>query len=131
MHCRVYQACQIAMCVNMPLLSFFVYLPLYIYCLCILYIHPPTLPRLGDAPFILVVNLMIPGPPFLSLVFSWGAEIDPESMPADSTADSQSVATSIAGDNSDEDDLSLTSPVDRALARYWDIGGGYIMKMRW
>lgn len=72
------------------------------------------LSRLGDAPFALVVNLMIPGPPFLSLVFVWGAEIDPESMPAE--ADSQSVATSVVGD-SDEDELSLLSPVDRALAR--------------
>lgn len=80
----------------------------------------PIACRNSKAPFTFVVQLMVPGPPFLSLVMAWAADYDPSKPANMDTPIHQTEAHPAFSPRADPDsDSELTqSPFDLCLARY-------------
>ena len=73
--------------------------------------------RESKAPFTFVVQLMVPGPPFLSLTMAWAADYDPSARPPSETPHSPEGHASFAGIDGDSDSELVKSPFDLCLAR--------------
>lgn len=75
--------------------------------------------RNSKAPFTFVVQLMVPGPPFLSLVMAWAADYDPSKPGNMDTPLHQAEGSPAFSHRLDPDsDSELTqSPFDLCLAR--------------
>lgn len=76
--------------------------------------------RNSKAPFTFVVQLMVPGPPFLSLVMAWAADYDPSKPAHMDTPMHQAEGQAAFSPRADPDsDSELTqSPFDLCLARW-------------
>lgn len=74
--------------------------------------------RDSKAPFTFVVQLMVPGPPFLSLTMAWAADYDPSKRPAtDSPHSPDGSRSSFAAHDYDSDSELIKSSFDLCLAR--------------
>lgn len=75
--------------------------------------------RDSKAPFTFVVQLMVPGPPFLSLTMAWAADYDPSKRgPTDSPHSPDASRPSFTGNDADSDSELFKSPFDLCLARF-------------
>ncbi|KAL3141693.1 hypothetical protein ABBQ32_004380 [Trebouxia sp. C0010 RCD-2024] len=80
--------------------------------------HLPSI-RDSKAPFTFVVQLMVPGPPFLSLTMAWAADYDPSKRPAtDSPHSPDGSRSSFAAHDYDSDSELIKSSFDLCLARF-------------
>ena len=70
----------------------------------------------SKAPFTFVVQLMVPGPPFLSLTMAWAADYDPAKRTTE-TPHTPEGHTPFAGNDGDSDSELVKSPFDLCLAR--------------
>ena len=73
--------------------------------------------RDSKAPFTFVVQLMVPGPPFLSLTMAWAADYDPSKPLTSETPQSPDGSPSFAGNDGESDSELVKSPFDLCLAR--------------
>ncbi|DBA89089.1 hypothetical protein WJX77_009682 [Trebouxia sp. C0004] len=80
--------------------------------------HLPAI-RDSKAPFTFVVQLMVPGPPFLSLTMAWAADYDPSKPMSSDTPQSQTDGSPVfSGNDADSDSELVKSPFDLCLARF-------------
>ncbi|KAL0043136.1 hypothetical protein WJX79_010214 [Trebouxia sp. C0005] len=80
--------------------------------------HLPAI-RDSKAPFTFVVQLMVPGPPFLSLTMAWAADYDPSKPTSSETPQSQTDGSpTFSGNDADSDSELVKSPFDLCLARF-------------
>ncbi len=78
----------------------------------------PVACRDSKAPFTFVVQLMVPGPPFLSLTMAWAADYDPSKPMSSETPQSQTDGSpTFSGNDGDSDSELVKSPFDLCLAR--------------
>ena len=79
----------------------------------------PLLPsmRASTAPFTFIVNILIPGPPHLSLIMSWAAEYNPDATSGGGNGAAGVPSSPSAVDDSDGELDDLSAPVDIAMAR--------------
>ena len=68
--------------------------------------------RNSKAPFTFVLQLMVPGPPYLSLTMAWAAEYDPSAALGDA-----GTPKSPEGPDGESDSELSQSPFDLCLAR--------------
>jgi hypothetical protein len=79
--------------------------------------HLPAI-RDSQAPFTFVVQLMVPGPPYLSLTMAWAADYDPCAMTPSHTHHLHGHGSPRPSGHEDSDSELKSSPFDLCLARF-------------